>query len=70
MLSLTAISAYLVLGNLYLELKRYDDAGVAYATARDTLSADGRASKQPATAMVLYKLGYVAYQKSQFSEAA
>ncbi|TRX98997.1 hypothetical protein FHL15_000339 [Xylaria flabelliformis] len=62
--------AYLVLGNLFLELKRYDDASAAYSTAIDTLSDEGRASKQPATAMVLYKLGYVAYQKSEFYEAA
>ncbi|KAI0104342.1 P-loop containing nucleoside triphosphate hydrolase protein [Nemania sp. FL0031] len=61
--------AYLVLGNLYLKLERYDDASDAYTAARDTLSREGRASKQPATAMVLYKLGYLAYQKSQFSEA-
>ncbi|KAJ8132893.1 hypothetical protein O1611_g732 [Lasiodiplodia mahajangana] len=62
--------AYLVLGNLLFELRKYDDASAAYTTARDTLSREGRASKQPATAMVIYKLGYVAYTKSQFLEAA
>ncbi|KAI0866538.1 hypothetical protein F4860DRAFT_523827 [Xylaria cubensis] len=62
--------AYLVLGNFFLELKKYDDASAAYSTAIDTLSDEGRASKQPATAMALYKLGYVAYQKFQFSKAA
>ncbi|RWA10872.1 hypothetical protein EKO27_g4237 [Xylaria grammica] len=61
--------AYLVLGNLYVKLDKYDEASAAYATARDTLSDEGRASKQPATAMVLYKLGYVAYKKSQYPDA-
>jgi hypothetical protein len=49
---------------------KYEDAAKAYAEARDTLSAPGRASKQPAVAMVIYKLGCVAYEESYYSKAA
>ncbi|KAK0717601.1 P-loop containing nucleoside triphosphate hydrolase protein [Lasiosphaeria miniovina] len=49
---------YIVLGNGLLALKRYEEASQAYSTSRSVLSAPG---KQLAVAIVLDKLGYVAY---------
>ncbi|KAK4460361.1 hypothetical protein QBC42DRAFT_253456, partial [Cladorrhinum samala] len=62
--------AYLVLGNLMLKLRQFEGAEKAYLTSRDMLAKPGRAGKQPAVAMVIYKLGCVEYGRSRYSEAA
>ena len=63
-------SAYLVLGNYFLKLGQFRAASEAYCSARDTLNAEGRAGNQPATAMVIYKLGLTAYRESNYEVAA
>jgi tetratricopeptide (TPR) repeat protein len=63
-------SAYLVLGNLMFVLKKWGDAAKAYQKAVDTLRAPGRAGKQPAAAMMIYKLGCVEYELANFTLAA
>ncbi|KAI1132762.1 hypothetical protein F5Y10DRAFT_292436 [Nemania abortiva] len=60
--------ANLVLGNFFLGRKQYDDASAAYIKARDILNGEGRAGKQPATAMVLYKLGAIFRDSVAISE--
>lgn len=50
--------------------QRYEEAAAAYAEARDILSAPGRAGGQPAVAMVIYKLGCVAFEQSNYTGAA
>ncbi|KAI0429607.1 hypothetical protein F5Y09DRAFT_255852 [Xylaria sp. FL1042] len=60
---------YLVLGNLLYELEKSNKEREDYTAVTDTLSAEGRARKQPATAMMTYKLGHVSYRTSQYSEA-
>ncbi|KAG7287565.1 hypothetical protein NEMBOFW57_007077 [Staphylotrichum longicolle] len=62
--------AYLVLGNLMFVLKRWDDAAKAYQKATHTLQAPGRAGKQPAVAMMIYKSGCVAYELADYTSAA
>lgn len=63
-------SAYLVLGNLMFVSKRWDDAAKAYQKAIHTLQAPGRAGKQPAVAMMIYKSGCVAYELADYTFAA
>ena len=62
--------ACLVLGNALLQQGLYDQARAAYTDAYNTLAAPGKAAKQPAVAMVLYKLGYVDYLQKRYTNAA
>ncbi|KAF5236255.1 hypothetical protein FAUST_6603 [Fusarium austroamericanum] len=62
--------ACLVFGNLLYKGEQYIAAEKAFAEARDILAAPGRAGKQPAVAMVIYKLGCVAFRQGEYNKAA